>query len=38
MNQLHQTIGKYKLTCFIGEGGMANVYEGTHVTLKANQN
>lgn len=30
---LDQIIGKYRLTRFIGEGGMANVYEGIHVTL-----
>jgi serine/threonine protein kinase len=30
---LDQIIGKYRLTRFIGEGGMANVYEGTHITL-----
>jgi serine/threonine protein kinase len=33
MDFVNQTIGKYQLTRFIGEGGMANVYEGTHVTL-----
>jgi eukaryotic-like serine/threonine-protein kinase len=34
MNHLHQTIGKYKLTRLIGEGGMAAVYEGVHETLQ----
>jgi serine/threonine protein kinase len=33
MELLNQTIGKYKLTKFLGEGGMANVYEGTHIFL-----
>ncbi len=30
---INQIIGKYRLTRFIGEGGMANVYEGIHITL-----
>ena len=33
MDLLNQTLGKYKLTKFIGEGGMASVYEGTHMFL-----
>ena len=33
MELLNQTVGKYKLTKFIGEGGMASVYEGTHMFL-----
>jgi len=33
MDLLNQTIGKYKLTRLIGEGGMATVYEGEHETL-----
>lgn len=33
MELLNKTIGKYKLTHFIGEGGMASVYEGTHEKL-----
>lgn len=33
MEHLNKTIGKYKLTSFIGEGGMAAVYEGTHEKL-----
>ncbi len=33
MDFLNQTIGKYKLTRIIGEGGMASVYEGTHLFL-----
>lgn len=33
MEHLNKTIGKYKLTHFIGEGGMASVYEGTHEKL-----
>jgi serine/threonine protein kinase len=33
MEFLNQTIGKYKLTRLIGEGGMASVYEGIHVKL-----
>ncbi len=33
MEHLNQIIGKYKLTRFIGEGGMASVYEGTHEKL-----
>ncbi|MHC1776554.1 MAG: serine/threonine-protein kinase [Lentimicrobium sp.] len=33
MEHLNKVIGKYKLTRFIGEGGMASVYEGTHERL-----
>ncbi len=33
MNLLNKTIGKYTLTKYIGEGGMASVYEGTHLFL-----
>lgn len=33
MDHLYKIIGKYKLTSFIGEGGMASVYEGTHEKL-----
>jgi serine/threonine protein kinase len=33
MEHLNQIIAKYKLTRFIGEGGMASVYEGTHEKL-----
>jgi serine/threonine protein kinase len=33
MEFLNQTIGKYKLTRVIGEGGMACVYEGVHEKL-----
>jgi len=33
MEFLNNTIGKYKLTRLIGEGGMASVYEGVHTSL-----
>jgi serine/threonine protein kinase len=33
MEFLNTTIGKYKLTRLIGDGGMASVYEGVHETL-----
>jgi serine/threonine protein kinase len=33
MELLNSTIGKYTLTKYIGEGGMASVYEGTHLFL-----
>jgi serine/threonine protein kinase len=33
MEYLNKVIDKYKLTRFIGEGGMASVYEGTHEKL-----
>lgn len=33
MEHLNKIIGKYRLTNFIGEGGMASVYEGTHEKL-----
>jgi serine/threonine protein kinase len=33
MEFLNTTIGKYTLTKYIGEGGMASVYEGTHLFL-----
>jgi hypothetical protein len=31
MELLNTKIGKYTLTKYIGEGGMASVYEGTHL-------
>ena len=33
MELLNTKIGKYTLTKYIGEGGMASVYEGTHLFL-----
>lgn len=33
MEHLNKIIGKYRLTSFIGEGGMASVYEGIHEKL-----
>lgn len=33
MDHLNKIVGKYRLTRFIGEGGMASVYEGTHEKL-----
>ncbi|MCF8416051.1 MAG: serine/threonine protein kinase [Crocinitomicaceae bacterium] len=33
MELINTTIGKYTLTKYIGEGGMASVYEGTHLFL-----
>jgi serine/threonine protein kinase len=33
MDLLNQTVGKFKLTRIIGEGGMACVYEGVHKRL-----
>lgn len=33
MDHLNKVVGKYRLTRFIGEGGMASVYEGTHEKL-----
>ncbi len=33
MELLNSKIGKYTLTKYIGEGGMASVYEGTHLFL-----
>jgi serine/threonine-protein kinase len=35
MEFLNTTIGKYKLTRLIGEGGMASVYEGVHIKLRS---